>query len=329
VRRRPDFCSTLELVTFGVAALAYCLWYVPRRRPDAVMAMFALPAGWVARILRAVYGTPYMVYFGGSDMPGANPSRYRRVYPFITALTRWIWRGARVSTVCSQGLLELGRTLDRPYDFRLVPNGVELSRFVPVERRENPKVKILFIGRLIPRKGFQYVVQALPRICGFTRVPFEVDVVGTGAMRTYLDGLAVKLGVSHLLKYVGTVPYDKLPESYQGSDIFVLTSESEGLPAATLEAMGCGLPIVTTNVTGNREIVREGENGFLVNVGDTERLAVVLTKLIDDPGLRKRMGARSRQLARPYEWRAIVKQYEGMLREVAGQKPEAHQEARA
>jgi len=316
VRRTRDFCAAWELVTFGISALVYCLWFVPRYRPDLIQAYFALPSGWVARCLAVLYRTSYVVYFGGSDMPGANPSRYKRLYPAITAVTRWIWRGARVSTVCSQGLLNLGRRLDPGYDFRLVPNGVELSRFVPVERLPNPKVNILFIGRLIPRKGFQYVVKALPRIRELTDVPFEVEVVGTGAMRKFLDGLASELGVSHLLKYVGTVPYAKLHESYQGADIFVLTSESEGMPAATLEAMGCGLPIVTTNVPGNQEIVRDGENGFLVDVGDTEKLAQVLALLIADEKRRKQMGARSRQLVRPYEWREIVKRYETIMNEV-------------
>lgn len=316
IRRYRDFCSTWELAIFGISALITCLWLVPRTKPDLIVAYFALPAGWVARMLNLLYGTPYIVYFGGSDMPGANPSRYRRVYPFLNALTRWVWRGAKVSTVCSYGLLELGRKLDPGYDFRLIPNGVELSRFVPIERPPNPKVKILFIGRLIARKGLQYVVRALPRIQELTQVPFEVEVVGTGTMRKALDGLATKLGVSHLIKYLGTVPYDRLHESYQEADVFVLTSESEGMPAATLEAMSCGLPVVTTNVPGNQEIVRDGENGFLINVGDTEALATSLARLLEGRELRQRMGERSRQLMQPYEWREIMRQYVGIMEEI-------------
>jgi len=316
IRRYKDFCAAWELITFGISAFFYCMWFVPKYKPDIILAYFALPAGWVARLIHMFYGIPYVVYFGGSDMPGANPSRFKKLYPFITFLTKWVWRSAKVSTVCSQGLLDLGRKLDPNYDFRLVPNGVELTRFLPVDRSRNPKVKILFIGRLIARKGLQYVVQALPKIQQLTKVPFEVEVVGTGAMRNNLDELAAKLGVSHLIKYVGTVPYDKLHESYQGADIFVLTSESEGMPAVTLEAMGCALPIVTTNVPGNQEIVKEGENGYLVNVGDTEKLAQSLAKLVADEELRRKMGAKSRSFVQAFEWREIVKQYENILKEV-------------
>lgn len=317
VRRYKDFCSVWELVTFGVSALFFCLWFVPRWKPDLIQAYFALPGGWVARVIKLAYGTPFVLYFGGSDMPGANPTRYKNLYPFISGLTRWVWRGASVSTVCSQGLLTLGRRLDPTHDFRLVPNGVELVRFVPTERPPNRVVKVLFIGRLIPRKGFQYVVRALPRVMELTSTPFEVEVVGSGAMRTHLDALATELGVSHFLKYLGTIPYEKLHLAYQGADIFVLTSESEGMPCAVLEAMGCGLPIVTTNVAGNREIVHEGVNGFLVPVGDAEKLAQALAWLVRDPALRRRMGGESRRVVQPYEWREIVRRYEAIFREVA------------
>lgn len=316
VRRYKDFCATWELALFGLSALGYLLWRLPKVRPDVTLALFALPAGLVARVLHLIFGAPYIVYFGGSDMPGANPSRYRALYPFLTPLIRWVWRGAPVSIVCSERLLKFGRRLDPKVDFRMIPMGVELVRFQPVERPANPKVRVLFIGRLIPRKGLQYVIRALPRVRELTDVPFEVEVVGTGAMREALDGLAERMSVSHLLRYVGTVPYDKLHESYQGADIFVLTSMSEGMPAVVLEAMACGLPVIATDVSGNEELVRRGENGFLVPVEDTEALAQALVKLIRDKDLRERMGMRSRQLVQPHEWRDIVKRYEMILKEV-------------
>ena len=148
-------------------------------------------------------------------------------------------------------------------------------------------------------------------------------------MRKRLDDLATKLGVSHLLKYVGTVPYDKLHESYQGADIFILTSESEGMPCVVLEAMGCGLPIITTDVPGNREIVREGENGFLIPVGDAEKLAHALTRLVADPNLRRRFGAESRKIVQPYDWRNIVKRYEVIYQEVLKRRDGRSQSVRA
>lgn len=321
IRRYRDFCSMWELVIFGISALIYTFIYTSRNKIDFIQAYFAVPAGWVAWIIYKVKGIPYGVYFGGSDIPKANPSRYQKIYPLITPLLRTIWRNAKFRTVCSQELVRLGKEADSTVDFKLIPNGVETDRFKPIDRPENTKVKILFIGRLIPRKGFQRVLQALPRLRELANVPFEVEVVGTGAYRTELDDIAEKLGVTELVRYVGIVPYDKLEQSYQYADIFVLTSLSEGMPSVILEAMGCALPVVASDVGGNNEIVKHGVNGYLVKNDDTvEILAQYLAELVNNQALRKKMGQESRTIAHQYDWKNIMKEYDTLYTEYGTSK---------
>ncbi len=314
VRRFADYAAMWELVIFGISALGYVWWYTLRHKVDFIQAYFAVPAGWVAWVISLVRGLPYAVYFGGSDIPGANPSRYKRVYPVITPLLKLIWQRAEFRTVCSEELVRLGQQVDPKAEFKLIPNGVDTKRFSPIERSANPKVRLLFIGRLIPRKGFQRVVKALPLVRERAQYPFEVEVVGTGTYRSELDQLATSLGVSDVIKYVGTVPYDKLEKSYQYADVFVLTSLSEGMPSVILEAMGCGLPVVASDVGGNNEIVKEGENGFLVGENE-EQIAERLVRLIDDQDLRERMGKASREMALQYDWSAIMSEYDRLYRE--------------
>lgn len=309
VRRYKDFCAPWELVTFGVSAAGYALWYTGRQRVDFIQAYFAVPAGWAAWVVHVVRAIPYAVYFGGSDIPGANPSRFGAIYPLLTPLLRMIWRRAAFRTVCSRELARLGQKADPTVPFLVVPNGVEVARFVPAARSANPKVKILFIGRLIPRKGFQRVVQALPRVRALAKRPFEVEVVGSGAARADLDAVAEKLGVSDVIRYVGTIPYGQLERAYQYADIFVLTSLSEGMPSVILEAMSCGLPVVASDVGGNNELVSEGVNGYLVRGDDVDKLARDIARLINDESLRRNMGGRGRELAQPYDWRNIMRQY--------------------
>jgi glycosyltransferase involved in cell wall biosynthesis len=309
VRRYKDYAAMWELVTFGISALVYTWFYTTRHRVDFIQAYFAVPAGWVAWMLSFVRNIPYAVYFGGSDIPNANPSRFKNVYPLITPLLKAIWRRAQFRTVCSADLVRLAKQADSTSEFICIPNGVDTKRFRPLTRPNNTKVKILFIGRLIPRKGFQRVVQALPKVRTLAQVPFEVEVVGTGAAQTELNTLAASLGISDLIHYVGTVPYDKLEQSYQYADIFVLTSLSEGMPSVILEAMGCGLPIIASDVGGNNEIVKEGENGFLIQGDDIATLAQRLAALVNDPVLRQAQGKRSRELAEKYDWSRIMGQY--------------------
>ena len=196
----------------------------------------------------------------------------------------------------------------------VIPNGVETQRFMPAGRQANPKVKILFIGRLIQRKGLQRVVQALPQIRSLVSQQFEVEVVGTGSYQTVLEEQSMRLGVSDLIRFIGIVPYDQLEKSYQNADIFVLTSLSEGMPAVILEAMGCGLPIVASDVGGNNEIVHEGENGYLISGDKVDMLAKRLAALIDDAELRERMGRKSREISQEYDWDKIMGVYDELYK---------------
>lgn len=313
LRKYKDYSSMIELVSFGLSALAYSIVFTMKYKVDFVFAFFAVPAGWVAWILSYLRGIPYGVYFGGSDIPNANPSRFTRIYPIITPLLKAIWKKASFRSVCSKDLQMLARQADADSEFLYIPNGVETERFAPIDRPANPKIKILFIGRLIPRKGFDRVVRALPKVRELVNVPFEVEVVGTGKYREELDVLGEQLGVSDLIRYVGMVPYDQLEKSYQYADIFVLTSLSEGMPSVILEAMGCGLPVLASNVGGNNEIVHEGENGFLITGDDIDDLAVKLARLVNDAQLRVAMGAKSRQYALEYDWKNIMNMYNELI----------------
>lgn len=309
VRRFKDFSAPWELVTFGLSALVYGLWFTGTHKIDFMQAYFAVPAGWAAWIISKVRNIPYAVYFGGSDIPGANPSRYKNLYPFLTPLLRMIWRGAAFRTVCSAELVRLGKVADPNSEFIMIPNGVETERFKPAARAANRVLKILFIGRLIERKGLQRVIKSLPKVRELAQVPFELEVVGSGAFREKLDEMASERSVVDLIRYVGTIPYDQLERAYQGADVFVLTSLYEGMPAVILEAMGCGLPIVASDTGGNNEIVKEGQNGFLIQGDDTEKLARDLAALINDASLRERMGRRSREMALKYDWKNIMGEY--------------------
>ena len=118
---------------------------------------------------------------------------------------------------------------------------------------------------------------------------FVLWLVGGGEGRARCERQVTELGLAREVRFLGY--RNDIPELLGRSDIAVLTSLKEGIPRAALEAMAAGLPMVGTRVTGTREVVRDGETGFLVDVGDPSALADALARLIDDPALRARMGA--------------------------------------
>jgi glycosyltransferase involved in cell wall biosynthesis len=113
-----------------------------------------------------------------------------------------------------------------------------------------------------------------------------------------------------------------VPDILQASDVFVLNSGSEGMSNALLEALAAGLPCVATAVGGNPELVRDGENGFLVPPRQSAPLARALATLLQDSSLRQRMGARSRALAaREYSLDAMIRRTEAIYEDVLSARP--------
>jgi len=101
-----------------------------------------------------------------------------------------------------------------------------------------------------------------------------------------------------------------VPELLTASDVFILTSRREGLPKAVMEAMAVGLPIIATDVRGNRDLVKSGENGYLVPLGNAEQTAIAIERLIDSEDLRRSMGGKSKELVKQYDLQNILKEME-------------------
>ena len=138
-------------------------------------------------------------------------------------------------------------------------------------------------------------------------------MLGDGPERSRLERTAQELGVSDRVFFAGW--QTDLSTWLSALDVFVLTSNSEGLPLGALEAMAAGLPVVTTPVGDLPEVVAEGRSGFLVPVGNVEAMARAITRLVDDDSLRCRMGAQAREdVCKRYNQRSMVENYMELYR---------------
>jgi len=312
LRKSADVCGVHEMFTFVVSASLYSLRLVKDFHPDVVHVFFGIPSGPVAYLLKKLYNLPYIVFLGGRDVPRPNPDPpfYRLVYGLLKPAIRSIWGNSRAVVACSEGLREMALKTDSHANIHVVPDGVDLSRFHPVKRDARPEsVRILGIGRLIPRKGFDCLIRSLPEVMRLTDRDFCVEIVGDGPLRGDLTRLAEKLGVERKVTFAGAVPYEHLDEKYQQADVFVLSSHAEGMPLVVLEAMASGLPIVATQVQGIEALVRQNVNGYLFSPADHRSLGKHLAAIIDDDAVRPRMGRESAVIVRKYDWANITEQY--------------------
>jgi glycosyltransferase involved in cell wall biosynthesis len=179
----------------------------------------------------------------------------------------------------------------------LLPHGVDLARFAPRPDPEGDgRLRILAVGRLVEKKGFPTLLDAVARL----RVPALLRIVGTGVGRASLAESVERLGLAATVDLVGRRSHEQLPDEYAWADVVAVPSvvdsngDRDGLPNVALEAMACRRPLVASDVSALGATVAASGSGLVVPAGDADALAEALTTLTA-PRLRAELGAAGRR----------------------------------
>jgi glycosyltransferase involved in cell wall biosynthesis len=202
----------------------------------------------------------------------------------------------------------------------VVHHGVALDRFAPTPHAAAPVPSLLSVGRLVEKKGYADLLQALARLAA-SGVPFHCCIYGDGPLREHLVGLRDGLGLRERVTMPGAVDQERVRQALGSADVFVLTprltedGDRDGIPNVLVEAMACGLPVVTTSAGGITELVRHGDSGLVTAPGDTPAIAGCLRRLVEDPSLRTDLGrAARRAVERDYDLEAAARALDALFR---------------
>lgn len=309
LRKRRDYCTFIEMLTFIISSFFFLCRLLKNKKYDLVQAFFSFPSGILGIISKKLFGIPYILSLRGGDVPGANPYRYKTLHMILFPIQCQVWKSANAITALP-GVVKQVSKLDPNLNFQVIPNGVDIKKFKPLSEKRTDIINILYVGRLIRRKGLKYLIQSMPTVISKTRIMLKLTIIGDGPIREKLETMVKKLIVEHVIDFQGFVSEKKLVERYQKADIFVLPSLFEGFGNVITEAMASGLPVIATRVGAIPEIVIDGETGFLVQSKDSVSLADAITKLVVDKNLRKKMGKAGRtRVEKLYSWSKIVEKY--------------------
>ena len=209
--------------------------------------------------------------------------------------------------------------ISAPKQCTLIPPGVDVERFHPavsagIFYEQQPDVPhdqplILTIGRLVERKGFAYLIDAVSLLTT-APAPF-LTIRGSGPLRQSLEARGQANGVAHRLKFLNYISDADLPGYYAAADVFVLPAvvdgaeDTEGLGVVLLEALACGTPCIASAVGGITDIIQDGVTGILVPPRDARALADAIARLLQDGALRQRLGQAGRAyVAANFSWQA-------------------------
>ena len=215
----------------------------------------------------------------------------------------------------------------------LVPCGVDVEKFRAVDRREArkelslaEKPTVVYVGRLVPRKGVDTLIEAFALLP--ERLGAQLVIVGgePGVQESpeikRLSALARKLGVEERVIFTGSRPQRDLYRYYGAADVSVSVPHYEPFGMTPLEAMACATPVIGSRVGGIKTSVADGKTGFLVPPKNAEALANHLLRLLSDENLRERMGrAARRRIEEHYTWERIAALAATAFSEVAAQTP--------
>lgn len=209
----------------------------------------------------------------------------------------------------------------------VLPFGSTVKGSAPAAAR-NPLPRILFTGRLIQRKGVEYLIRAMPRV--LAQRPAECIIVGGGDQRTKLEELSRSLHLDGAVRFLGFISNQELDAAYGSCDVWVNpaivddSGDTEGLGVGAIEAYMHRKPVVASAVGGIPDVVKHGVTGLLVPQKDIERLAQAILELLDDPSRAARMAeAGRRRAARMFNWDRIIDRQEAMYRAVLDRRPVA------
>jgi len=247
----------------------------------------------------------------------------------IDGLEWWMtYEATRVIVVSDSVKWELQNHFHLPEEkIEVIPNAVDMEKYekdidrAQVKRRYglDPYEKlVLFIGRLVPQKGVEYLIWAVPSIVR-SRPEARFIIAGDGWSRSYLEGLAMSTGHGDKIRFVGFVPDSDLVELTMSADVLVIPSVYEPFGIVALEGMAAGVPVVAGNVGGLSEIIEHERTGVLVYPRNAESIAWGVNRVLSDPGYSNWLTQNAKRKAQEiYSWDAVAKRTAKVYEEACG-----------
>ena len=253
---------------------------------NVIDAHFAYPDGYAASLLGKWLNLPVTITLRGTEVPLAEfPGRRKRM---LTALQN-ASKVFAVADSLKQHMVNLGADANK---IEVVANAVDTAKFHPLDKAEareklglsKTAPVLVSVGGLVERKGFHRVLEIMPQLLKKYPDLMFLIVGGNspeGGIRDRLEAQVEKVGLQDHVKFLGALPSEQLNIPLSAADVFVLATANEGWANVFLEAMACGLPVVTTDVGGNKEVVKSSELGLVVPFGDAQALKQGITDALE------------------------------------------------
>ncbi|QEG23023.1 glycosyltransferase family 4 protein [Mariniblastus fucicola] len=286
----------------------YAAWLAFRGNYDVIHVHWPFPHGLMGQVARFVSGKPLVLMSHGAEFSLARRKKW--VIPFLRQSLRSADMCIANSSDTASKVMEMS---GQPC--HVLPYGTTVSA-ADVQAEPAAKPRVLFTGRLIERKGLEYLLQAVPMV--LSQVPdADFIITGDGDQRERLESLCEELNLSDAVNFLGFVSKEELAQQYAMCNVWVNPGiidswgDAEGLGIGSIEAYSYFKPVVASRVGGIPDTIRDGETGYLVPQKDPNALAEAICDLLTNPEKSREFGKAGFKFAKEtFSWKRIVGELE-------------------
>lgn len=313
---KRSFLAKIQVPFFLLSQMFSMIWLVHKRNIDLVHAHWVIPQGFIAAILKKIYKIPLIITVHAGD-----------IFPLKNKILRffagWAINSSDYCTVNSKATKNEILKLKNKQNISIIPMGVDLNLFSPDKKsgllRKNLKISgpmLLSIGRLAEKKGFRYLIKAIPDVIKkFPKV--KLVIIGDGPEKNKLSSIVRDLNLDDNVLFLGELRNKLLPSYYASSDVFILPSiiaqsgDTEGLGVVLLEAIASGTAVIGSNVGGIPDIIKDNITGLLVKQKDPKQIADAILRLLSDKNLRTNLSKNAQEHIRDnYSWDIVLRKFQ-------------------
>jgi len=300
------------------------LWKILRlQRIDVIHAHWLIPQGLTVAIAgRLIKRMPPMICTShGGDLLGLNGH-------LLTPLKRWVINRSSLLTVVSHAMADSALSHGvKPEQLKIVSMGVDTTTvFTPEPAIRRTQNEILFVGRLVEKKGCSYLLEAMPEILRH-HPDARLNIVGSGPDEEQLKQQVDRLGIGSEVRFQGAISNAEMPALYRRATVFVAPSivtaqgDQEGLGLVLVEALACECPVLASDLPAIRDVVIDGVSGLIFRQKDVVDLAAKVCYLLDRPDMRETLGKAGRQhVQEHFDWAMVAHRYAELIDELAQEK---------
>ena len=282
-------------------------------QPDLIHAHFAVPAGAAAFALSVFTRIPYIITAHGGDVPGGTPEKTGGWFRFVLPFSKPIWKHASAIAAVSSQTRQLALK-HYASAIQVIPNGIDPKAYHPGRFSKSKNPVIIYIGRFSPEKN----ALAVPRVLSdLVNLDWNCVMLGDGPQMEEVKSLIKQNHLEKRFTLPGWVDPGEVSGWMEKSDILLMPSLREAMPMAGLQALAMGLAIVASDIGSVPDIVKPGENGFLVTPGDLNGYGEAIKKLLDDPALLEKFRHASRKFVTQFDIKRVVAGYEDLYQKAA------------